>query len=263
MTKHIRPLTAFKKLNPEIYSDIFDSIPNDLSVKGKENEFYFLYACVYSGIKTKNVILDPAQISIIEGYKNKNNPTEKELEELEDQVKKKKEDILPKEEPIIEKEPPKKEKKKRKPLSEEHKAKLAVSRAKALEVRRAKAIERKKMKELELEEKELLKQQKVKKFQKLKEEVTGEAPLAPKEEKRVGPLAQPPDGGFVSKKDLEQAQLDAIMKYEAIRKARKEEKKKTALVEAEKQKMLNTINRAIGGQYYKYRDGSNIWDRCY
>ena len=87
MTKHIRPLTAFKKLNPEIYSDIFDSIPNDLSVKGKENEFYFLYACVYSGIKTKNVILDPAQISIIEGYKNKNNPTEKELEEFTGKVK--------------------------------------------------------------------------------------------------------------------------------------------------------------------------------
>jgi len=181
-------------------------------------------------------------------------------DDIFDSEKEKKEDIL--EEPIVEKEPPKKEKKKRKPLSEEHKAKLAVSRAKALEVRRAKAAERKKMKELELEEKELLKTQKIKKVQKLKEEVTGEAPLAQeKEEKRVGVVV--PDGGFVSKKDLEQAQLDAIMKYEAMRKARKEEKKKTALVEAERNKMLNTINRAVGGQSYKYRDGSNIWDRCY
>jgi len=149
-------------------------------------------------------------------------------------------------------------KKKRKPLSEEHKAKLAVSRAKALEVRRAKAAERKKMKELEKEEKELLKTQKIKKVQKLKEEVSDDIP---KEEKRVGVVV--PDNGFVTKKDLEQAQLDAIMKYEAIRKARKEEKKKAALVEAEKQKMLNTINRAVGGQAYKYRDGTNIWDRCY
>ena len=171
-----------------------------------------------------------------------------------------KEDILPKEEikeePIVEAEPPKK--KKRKPLSEEHKAKLAISRAKALEVRREKAAERKKMKELDKEEKELLKQQKVKKVQKLKEEVSDDIP---KEDKRVGVVV--PDGGFVTKKDLEQAQLDAIMKYEALRKARKEEKKKTALVEAEKQKMLNTINRAVGGQPYKYRDGTNIWDRCY
>jgi hypothetical protein len=174
----------------------------------------------------------------------------------------KKQDILPTEEPIIEniieKEPPKKEKKKRKPLSEEHKAKLAISRAKALEVRRAKAAERKKMKELEKEEKELLKQQKVKKVQKLKEEVSDDTP---KEEKRVGVVV--PDNGFITKKDLEQAQLDAIMKYEAMRKARKEEKKKAALVEAEKQKMLNTINRAVGGQSYRYRDGSNRWDRCY
>lgn len=189
-------------------------------------------------------------------------------DEIFDVKKEKKEDILPtegpngkeeiKEEPIIEAEPPKPVKKKRKPLSEEHKAKLAVSRAKALEVRRAKAAERKKMKELEKEEKELLKQQKVKKVQKLKEEV--EAPVQKKEE-RVGTVV--PDGGFVTKKDLEQAQLDAIMKYDALRKARKEEKKKAALIEAEKNKMLNTINRAVGGQPYKYRDGSNPWDRCY
>ena len=74
---------------------------------------------------------------------------------------------------------------------------------------------------------------------------------------------EPNTYGFITKKDLEQAQLDTLMKYEAMRKARKEEKKKVALVEAEKQKMLNTINRAVGGQQYKYRDGSNRWDRCY
>ena len=193
-------------------------------------------------------------------------------DDIFDVKKEKKEDILPKEEikeepiieNIIEKEPPKKEKKKRKPLSEAHKAKLAVSRAKALEVRRAKAAERKKMKELDKEEKELLKTQKIKKVQKLKEEVSAEGTYGddiPKEEKRVGVVV--PDNGFVTKKDLEQAQLDALMKYEALRKARKEEKKKTALVEAERNKMLNTINRAIGGQAYKYRDGTNIWDRCY
>ena len=247
------------------------SVPSVIDFKFAEDELPDLTS---SGIDLEEDIVD-AEEDILETVIAKREPQLIKFEEkvaivhddIFDSVKKKKEDILPKEGPIveniIEKEHPPAKPKKRKPLSEEHKAKLAVSRAKALEVRRAKAIERKKMKELELEEKELLKTQKIKKFQKLKEEVTGEAPLAPKEEKRVGPLAQPPDNGFITKKDLEQAQLDAIMKYEAIRKVRKEEKKKTALVEAEKQKMLNTINRAVGGQYYKYRDGSNIWDRCY
>ena len=238
------------------------SVPSVIDFKFAEDELPDLAGDTSSGIDLEELALEEEDIlETVEPELIKFEEKEKIVhDDIFDSVKKKKEDILPKEEPIVEKEHPKK---KLKPLSEEHKAKLAVSRAKALEVRRAKAIERKKMKELELEEKELLKQQKVKKFQKLKEEVTGEAPLAPKEEKRVGPLAQPPDNGFITKKDLEQAQLDAIMKYEAIRKVRKEEKKKTALVEAEKQKMLNTINRAVGGQYYKYRDGSNIWDRCY
>ena len=183
-------------------------------------------------------------------------------------IKENKEDILLKE-PIKEnikpkvcvaKEPIKdKPKKTRKPLSDAHKAKLAISRAKALEARRAKAAERRQMKQLEIEEKELLKTQKIKKVQKLKEEVSDAAAPLSKEEKRVGVVV--PDNGFLTKKDLEQAQLDTLMKYESLRKARKEEKKKNQLIEDEKNKMLNTINRAVGT--YRYRDGSNIWDRCY
>ena len=156
---------------------------------------------------------------------------------------------------IIEAVAPKKEKKKRKPLSEEHKAKLAISRGKALEARRGKAAERKKMKELENEEKELLKTQKINKFNKLKKEVTGGA-------EEAEPKPAPKEAVF-TKKDLEQAQLDAIMKYDSLRKVRKEEKKKAAMIEAERQKMLNTINRAVGGPQYQYRDGSNRFDGCY
>ena len=178
------------------------------------------------------------------------------VEEKENKIVKEKEivneNII---EAVPEKVAPKKEKKKRKPLSEEHKAKLAISRAKALEARRIKAAERKKMKELEKEEKELLKTQKINKFNKLKKEVTGgEAEPEPE------PVAK---GSLFTKKDLEQAQLDAIIKYDSIRKVRKEEKKKAAMIEAERQKMLNTINRAVGGPQYQYRDGSNRFDSCY
>jgi hypothetical protein len=59
-------------------------------------------------------------------------------------------------------------------MSEEHKQKLALAREKAMLVRKQKAIENKKMKDLDIEEKELLKKQRVKKVQKLKEEVEGD-----------------------------------------------------------------------------------------
>ena len=54
-------------------------------------------------------------------------------------------------------------KKPRKPMSEEHKQKLGLAREKAMVVRKQKAIENKKMKDLDIEEKELLKKQRVKK----------------------------------------------------------------------------------------------------
>ena len=146
------------------------------------------------------------------------------------------------------------DKKPRKPMSAERKAKLAVAREKAMESRKSKAIERKKMKELDNEEKELLKTQKVKRVQKLKEEVNDEKPVE---------TTTPTKTTGLSKKDLEDAQLEAIMKYEAIRKQRKEEKKQAKMIEEGKQKMLNQINRATGGVSYRYRDGSNRFDNCY
>ena len=66
------------------------------------------------------------------------------------------------------------DKKPRKPMSEEHKAKLALAREKALAVRRQNAVERKQMKAIDTETTHLKKQKKVKEFNQLKEEVTGE-----------------------------------------------------------------------------------------
>ena len=145
-------------------------------------------------------------------------------------------------------------KKPRKPMSEDHKAKLALAREKAMASRKVKAEERKKMKALENEEKELLKTQKVKRVQKLKEEVNDEKPLQ---------STAPTKMTGLTRKDLEEAQLEAIMKYEAIRKQRKEEKKQAKIIEEGKAKMLNQINRATGGVNYRYRDGSNRFDNCY
>ena len=146
----------------------------------------------------------------------------------------------------------KKAKKPRKPMSEEHKQKLALAREKAMKVRKENAEEKKKMKALDNEEKELLKKQRVKKVQKLKEEVEEDEQLEDKPSKKINNL---------TKKDLEDAQLEAIMKYDAMRKERKAKKKQEQIIEEGKKKMLNNIQRATG--QYNYRDGSNRFDGCY
>ena len=181
------------------------------------------------------------------------NDSEEEIETIKETIKPEKKVISK----IQEK--PLKEKKKRKPMSEEHKAKLKVAREKAMAVRKANAIERKQMKAVDNEEKELLKKQKVKRVQKLKKEVESEEEEAPV--KKVREPSYPTS--TITKKDLEDAQLDAIMKYEAMRKQRKAEKKQAEMVENERLKMLNTINKATGGANYRYRDGSNRFDNCY
>ncbi len=155
------------------------------------------------------------------------------------------------EKPVV-KPKPVKEKKKRKPMSEEHKQKLALAREKAMAVRKAKAEEKKKMKALENEEKELLKAQKVKKVQKLKKEV--EEPMEEVHQK-------PQQISGITKKDLEDAQFDAIVKYETLRKQRKAEKKQAEAIEQSKKELLRKITPQQ--QQYKYRDGSNRWDMCY
>lgn len=154
---------------------------------------------------------------------------------------------------------PVKEKKKRKPMSEEHKQKLALAREKAMIVRKAKAEEKKKMKALDTEEKELLKTQKIKRVKKLKEDVDSDDVEVQKS--KPSPSSASLGVTTFTKKDLEDAQYDAIMKYDAVRKQRKKEKKEAEMIERDKQKMLNTIQKATGS--YSYRDGSNRWDNCY
>lgn len=155
-----------------------------------------------------------------------------------------------------------KEKKPRKAMSEEHKQKLALAREKAMEVRKAKAIERKKMKELENEEKELLKKQKVKKVQKLKESVenSDEEEYATGSKKPTSQNKIINNHPSITKKDLEEAQFDAIMRYETLRKQRKAEKKEKEMIESQKNELLRKLTPQTS---YKYRDGSNRWDMCY
>ena len=128
--------------------------------------------------------------------------------------------------------------KKRPPMSEEHKQKLALAREKAMASRKKKAADKKVAKALELEEKELLKKQKHKRVQKLKEEV----------EQDVKPTEPKPSGSFFTKEQLEEAQLNAIMNYEKIRKTRKAEKKEKQKKDMEEEALKQTIRRAVQPQ---------------
>ena len=139
-----------------------------------------------------------------------------------------------------------KPRKKRPPMSEEHKAKLALAREKAMESRKKKAQERKENKALETEEKELLKKQKVKRVNQLKEEVLEEPTKINKE-------------SSFSKKDLEDAQLQAIMNYEKIRKQRKEEKKERQKQEAEQEALKAQLRQAVAPPKQEY----NPFQNCY
>ena len=147
-----------------------------------------------------------------------------------------------------------KPRKKRPPMSEEHKKKLALAREKAMAVRQAKAKEKKENKDLEKEEKELLKKQKFKRVQKLKKEVEAEPEGdKPKIREADYPVST------ITKKDLEEAQLDAIMKYETIRKQRKKEKQEKQVKEKQEAQIRETLMRAVAPKKQEY----NPFDGCY
>jgi hypothetical protein len=145
-----------------------------------------------------------------------------------------------------------KPRKKRPPMSEEHKAKLALAREKAMEARKKKAQEKKENKALELEEKELLKKQKVKRVKQLKEEVDEGSILDPS-------ISNSKKEQSFTKKDLEEAQLQAIMNYEKIRKERKKEKQERLKKEAEEEAIKAQLRRAVAPPPQEY----NPFSGCY
>jgi hypothetical protein len=136
-------------------------------------------------------------------------------------------------------------------MTEEHKAKLALAREKAMEARKKKAQEKKETKALEIEEKELLKKQKVKRVKQLKEEVEDNKDMSRndiiKKEQTF------------TKKDLEEAQLQAIMNYEKIRKSRKAEKQERLKKEAEQEALKAQLRRAVAPPQQEY----NPFQNCY
>ncbi len=149
---------------------------------------------------------------------------------------------------------PTKPPKKKRVLTEEHKQKLAQAREKALATRRANAQEKKRIKELE-------KKAKQKKTKELEDYV----------EKGPTPIIEPPPQirkvverePTLTKKDIEEAQLEAIIKYETLRKARKKKKQEEQEEERKKEETRNAIRKATQPRGNIYQGQQGFWDDMY
>tara|TARA_R110000764_G_scaffold5211_7_gene20898 strand:- start:1088 stop:1753 length:666 start_codon:yes stop_codon:yes gene_type:complete len=147
---------------------------------------------------------------------------------------------------------PTKPPKKKRVLTEEHKAKLAKAREKALETRRQNSQEKKRIKELE-------KKAKQKKTKELEEYVEDKPPpVVAKVQEKI--IEREPT---ITKKDLEEAQLEAIIKYEALRKQRKKKKQEEAEEQKKKDETLNAIRRATQPRQRITQGNSGFWDDMY
>ena len=125
-------------------------------------------------------------------------------------------------------EPVVKEKKKRKPMTEEHKAKLKIAREKAMMTKKKNALERKELKELET--KATVKQKATKK--KELEDIVNDVP-------KPRPTAE------IDPEIIEKAIAEALQKNEILRQRRKEKKKAERDEAIEKAKADEEIRKAI------------------
>tara|TARA_R110000803_G_scaffold210775_2_gene283674 strand:- start:16583 stop:17296 length:714 start_codon:yes stop_codon:yes gene_type:complete len=175
---------------------------------------------------------------------------------------------------------PKPKRKKRPPMSDEHKAKLAEARVKALATRRKNSLEKKEMKELEKKKKQMEKQNLIDFVEgKTKKEVIVD-PEPPKvmrvkeqdreikepERAPVPSISVPsPKREYITKEELEESNLQAIMKYEALRKKRKEEKKVLETIQKEEEVVRQKIKRALPDTkaYYGRELPNDYFKNCF
>lgn len=184
---------------------------------------------------------------------------EEEEEVIVEPIKKEKisqeEIFAPKVLPVVK---PKQVRKKGRVMTQKQLDALAKAREKGIETRRRNAAEKKKMKELEKEEKRLLKEQKVNKFNKLKkavEEDVDEAEPPPAAVKVVEKIV--PTG--YSQEQLDAAVSEAVERsvnrVEVLRKERKAVKKKVQAKEQHDAKVFKEINSAL--------KKPDVWDSCF
>jgi len=136
----------------------------------------------------------------------------------------------------------------RKQISPEHLAKLQEARKKALETRRANKKEKVNTKELEKKKKQLLIEKQQIEVNELEEQV---------KTKSTKPIQKVEYVNGLTKEDLYTAQLEAITKYDAVRKAQKKQKKEEKMIETQKKEMLNKIQQS------GWKNTAGIYGNCF
>ncbi len=166
---------------------------------------------------------------------------------------------------------PVKKPRKKRVMTEEHKAKLALARQKGLETRKRNAELRRQAKEQKLKEKEDNKEEKAiikavrrKRIAKLKKELESDEEVE-ETEKATKPRREPrePQTKVVEKiiergytqDDMSAAISAALEKQETARKARKAIKKKTIEEKQHQERVFRTVSRAV--------DPNDVWANCF
>jgi len=144
---------------------------------------------------------------------------------------------------------------KKRVLTAEHKAKLAAARDRHNQQRKGKQTQLQKSKILAKQKKALLLQQQEMEVQKLQESVSGHTP----QKVSFSPAHAPPQHQqYLTKKDLEQATLDAVIKYDTIRKTQKKAKKEKQQVEQAKNELRDHVKKITGWQ-----ETAGLYGNCY
>ena len=149
-------------------------------------------------------------------------------------------------EPVVQPIKEEKPKKKRKPMSEEHKAKLKLAREKAMAMKKQKAQERKEIKDLESKAE-------VKKKEKKKKEL----------EDIVNDVPPPRPKADIDPSIIEKAIPEALEKNEMLRARRKAQKKKEKDEEIERAKAQEEIRKAIYPPKLYYGDNGFFASNVY
>ncbi len=161
--------------------------------------------------------------------------------------------------PVQKKKKEVKPKKPRKPMTEEHKAKLALAREKALVAKRKNKLERESMKQKATKKKELLKKKEDLELEELEEEVNT------KKEKKTKPIkeAEPVvNKNYITREDLAKAQFATLHAYENMRKERKKKKKEEKAISDYHNKVQETINN-VNNAVPEWAMVGTKWSDCF
>ncbi len=146
--------------------------------------------------------------------------------------------------------------KKKRVMSEEHKAKLALARQKAMITRKANAAKRKEEKELEKEEKQLSTTMRRKRVEKMKQ-IVSDKPVVMKKQEVIEPKIIEKQVGY-SEEQLQSAIAMALEVEDKKRKVRKSKKLEMKKEQESKKKIFNTINNAVTGN-----PELDQWSHCF